>query len=202
MILNDDPCVWQNRHSWFWTGYSNQKQMTELQACWTYFLTVIKQSPQQQGRNLWFVMMCLAVMLHKLNIWLQSMQVNPNWIREMAISLLPRSSCEIQSESYLTYISSPGHAQSLHFPDSNRQISHTKRRLVILCDPAKHPPVTPITPGTPIIKLQNPFPSPARPRDCHSIVTSAVTTQSLTHHSFSTDLSSERSLNVPWVPPF
>ena len=31
----------------------------------------------------------LAVMLHKLNILLQSMQVNPNWTWEVAISLLP-----------------------------------------------------------------------------------------------------------------
>ena len=75
MILNDGACVWQNHLSWFWTGYSNQKQLTEQQACWTYFLTVIKQSPQkfkaqiQEGRNLWFVMVRLAVMLHKLNIW-------------------------------------------------------------------------------------------------------------------------------------
>ena len=31
----------------------------------------------------------LAVMLHKLNILLQSMQINPNRTREAAISLLP-----------------------------------------------------------------------------------------------------------------
>ena len=29
MILNDGTCVWQNCLSWFWTGYSNQKQLKE-----------------------------------------------------------------------------------------------------------------------------------------------------------------------------
>ena len=29
MILNDGPGVWRNHLSWFWTGYSNQKQLTE-----------------------------------------------------------------------------------------------------------------------------------------------------------------------------